>query len=239
MSTDPIRHRTLLRVVAGGAGVTLLAILLISSVPGLVGASAAATDRKGVETAGATELRASDIDASTFVQRLGDRVVVLMREDAAFSRPEHRERLRALLIESTDLGAVSRSALGRYWRLANDTQRVRYGALYPEYLLATYDGLLRQYSGGTFSVTRSQPLNDRETLVEGRIERPDGAPIVLAFRVRKADDGFKLLDVLVERVSLLVTQRSEFASVIRNEGMEGLLAHLEKAARQPMSGQRE
>ena len=157
MSTNSIRRRTFLCTVTGGAGVTLLAILLTLSVPGFVGVSAAATDRKGVETDGTTEVRASDIDASTFVQKLGDRIVTLMREEAAFSRPEHRERLRALLIESTDLGAVSRSALGRYWRLANDTQRVRYGALYPEYLLATYDGLLRQYSGGTFSVTRSQP----------------------------------------------------------------------------------
>jgi phospholipid transport system substrate-binding protein len=178
----------------------------------------------GVLLIGAPSVRAED--AGGYVQRLGEITVALLdREDLA--EPVRRAELRRMLVDNIDIAAVSRVVLGRHWRLATDEQKARYGTLYPDFIVTTYSGLFGQYSGEILTVTGSRSIADGDTLVEGDIERSSGPPAKVAFRVRPADGGFKVIDVVVEGISLLVTQRSDFAAVINREGMDGFLDRLE------------
>ena len=63
-----------------------------------------------------------------------------------------------------------------------------------------------------------------------RAKKNLGGSTVLAFRVRGSENGFKVLDVMVEGISMLVTQRSDFASVIRREGIDGFLDRMQEVA---------
>ncbi len=172
--------------------------------------------------------------ARQFVQRLSTEVIDVLAE-GQLSHGARQERIRQLLIANIDIKTVGRAALGRYWRKATDDQLARYRSIYPDYILASYGSLLRLYSSNTLKLTGSQPVNEREALVKGELERADSPPIRMVFRVRRSGDRFKLLDVHVEGISMLLKQRSEFASVIRHEGMDGFLERLEKLAHRPVS----
>ena len=219
------RHNTS-GLIARIGRVTTVAMAILLTGPAFAENSGAATLRQeaGVDCVTCTAVGRSREMA--FVQRFGDEVVGLMQR-GALSRSAGRERFRRLLVDNLDVDSVSRSALGRYWRRASDVQLARYQAVYVDYVLATYGGLFGHYSVQTLRVTGSRPVSDAQALVEASIESSGGPPITLAFHVRRTDDGFKLVDVLVEGISMLVTQRSDFASVIEHEGMEGFLAHLE------------
>lgn len=165
-----------------------------------------------------------------FVQELGDKVIDVMRKNG--SAPVRREEFRKLLVENFDLHKVSSAALGRYSHRVSDEQLERYRVIYVDYVLAIYGGLFAKYAGETLTVTDTTPVPDGDVLVNSRINQPNGPPTVLAFRVRRSDDGFKVLDVLVEGISMLVTQRSEFASVIGREGIDGFLDRMQEVAEQ-------
>ncbi len=68
-------------------------------------------------------------------------------------------------------------------------------------------------------------LDSLPDFCRGKVAQPR-----LVFRVRGSEDGFKVLDVMVEGISMLVTQRSDFASVIRREGIDGFLDRMQEVA---------
>ena len=72
----------------------------------------------------------------------------------------------------------------------------------------------------------AQQFADSDALVETEIKRPDGAPLKAAWRVRDINGHLKIIDVVVEGVSMALTQRQEFASVIQHSGLDGLISDL-------------
>ena len=98
--------------------------------------------------------------------------------------------------------------------------------LFREFVLDTYAERLDGYAGETFEVVKAQVLDERDTMVSTEIRGTDGPAIRVDYRVRAIGGVHKIVDVLVEGVSLIVTQRAEFASVINREGLDGLIARL-------------
>ncbi len=116
--------------------------------------------------------------------------------------------------------------IGRYWRAATPQQRQEYLSLFRVFVLDTYAQRLDGYSGETIDVIKSLPIDETDTMVSTEIVRRNGPPIRVDYRVRIRNDGHRIVDVIVEGISLVVTQRSEFASVINRKGLDGLLAVL-------------
>jgi phospholipid transport system substrate-binding protein len=183
-----------------------------------------------VSVSGGRSANSSD-DAGAFVQDLGDKVIGLIRQ-TELARSSRETKFRNLLVENIDLRSVSRAALGRYWRMATDVQIARYQTIYPDYVIAIYGGLFENYSDETLKVTGAQPVGGGDVLVDSEITRGKALPLNVIFRVRRRGDGFKVLDVMVEGISMLVTQRSEFASVIQSKGMDGFLQRMQEISEQ-------
>ena len=123
--------------------------------------------------------------------------------------------------------------LGRYWRSATPQQRDEYLDLFREFVVATYAARFDAYAGETFDIVQVEPLDDRDSIVNTNMHASDGTPFRVDYRVRKTDAGLKIIDVMVEGVSLLVTHRSEIASVVNREGMDGLLEILRDQTASP------
>jgi phospholipid transport system substrate-binding protein len=137
------------------------------------------------------------------------------------------DALVALLEEPIDLDLVGRLILGRHWRTASDEQRKQYLQLFREYALANLASKLHLYQGQSFEVTGAKVVSDQDALVTSRILSDGEPPLQVDWRLRERNDGdLVTIDLIVEGVSLIVTLRSEFGSVIERQGFEGLLAEL-------------
>lgn len=163
--------------------------------------------------------------ASRFIQWLADQAIAVLGSGNATLETREAE-FRRLLGQGFALPFISRFVLGRYWRTATPEQREDYQALFAEYILRTYSNRLGGYAGETFKVTGARPAGKQDILVTTRIERPSGPPIKADWRVRVFDNEYKIIDIMVEGVSMAVTQRSEFTNVVRSQGLEGLLQAL-------------
>jgi phospholipid transport system substrate-binding protein len=173
-------------------------------------------------------------DAQAFILGLADQAIAALTPPG-ISRVERETRARVLLNDNFAVPTIGQFVLGRYWRTATPEERKEYLDLFEELIVVTYVDRFSRYSGERLKVTRTVSDNDSgDTIVYSEISRPAGQPIEVGWRVRKYASSFKVVDVYVEGVSMGQTQRSEFSSVIRNNGgsLTALLDEMRRRVRQ-------
>ncbi|TDI60552.1 MAG: ABC transporter substrate-binding protein [Alphaproteobacteria bacterium] len=179
----------------------------------------------------APETRAAPADAGSFVSNLGKRAIrELTPKD--ISDAERVKRMRALLAEAFDVKAISKFVLGIYWRRTTEDQRAEFLKLYKTVVSHSYAGLFKKYTGETFEVIRQVSVAGGGSIVYGRIKRMNGPPVAIELQVVKKSGTYKAVDIKIEGVSMPLTHRKEYSSVIRrNRGnVAGLLSVLRKKA---------
>jgi phospholipid transport system substrate-binding protein len=178
-------------------------------------------------TGNASAASSAKIDPAGFVTTVGEQVVEVL--DAQGLEPDQRLRhFRDIFVHALDLDAVARRVLGRHWRTTTDAQRERYVTLFRQYVVSMYAVQLGGYAGATFTVLRQQNLRENESLVIARFTHESEPPLGMNVLVRQMNGHFKIIDVTIAGISLVVTKRSEFDAVIRREGMPGLLRRLDE-----------
>lgn len=167
--------------------------------------------------------------AMAFVKDLANKALTDLTSKK-ISDSERVTRLRKLLREHFDVPAVGKFVLGVYWRQTTPAQFKEFLKLYEIYVAYNYAGLFKKYNGETIDVLREQPEGDT-TVVYARINQESGPPVAMEVRVHKVGSDYKVLDVKIEGVSMPLTHRKQFASVINRsrKGVAGLIAALRRA----------
>jgi phospholipid transport system substrate-binding protein len=182
---------------------------------------------------GAGGVRADDaVAARAFIDELADKAIAALTVKD-ISQEERFRRFRVLLNEHFAVKTIGQWVLGRHWRRASTEERQEYLNLFEDLIVDTYADRFKRYSGDKLDITDAVPRGKKDTIVSTLISRPDGGPpINVDWRVRHVRDIMRIVDVIVEGVSMGQTQRSEFASVIRANGggVKGLLDQLRKRA---------
>ena len=161
-------------------------------------------------------------EASQYMRGLSKQVLAVL-VDRNSTLNEREANVRAILGKNFELNIIGRYVLGTAWRGATSDQKEQYQDLFKQWVLRTYARRLGGYTGQTFDILGAKPLGKKDALVSTRISRPSGPPIMAGWRVRKIGGEFKILDVMVQGVSMVVTQRSEFRAVVRRQGVDGLI----------------
>jgi len=178
--------------------------------------------------------QSADAGPSAFIQKLGTEAVnTFAKKD--MPRQQALGRFKELLHEGFDVPYIGRWVLGRYWNQATPQQQQEYQRLFEQMIVRTYADRFIDYAGVTFKITGTRAETDTDTMVTTQIIRPDGPPVAVDWRVRKRGQSYKIIDVVVEGVSMGVTQRQEFSSVIQSNGgrIEGLIQALRQKTAQP------
>jgi len=161
--------------------------------------------------------------ASAFMQSLGSKAITELT-DPAVPQSDRQARFRTLLDEHFDMPAIAKFTLGRYWRTATDEQRTEFRKLFEDFLVQSYSTRFSEYHGEGFVVAGSTTDDGGTIVVHSKIDMPSSEDIRVDWHLRATDGGFVIVDIVVEGVSMAVTQRSEFASVIQSRGgVAGLL----------------
>lgn len=145
----------------------------------------------------------------------GDAISVLSapgRSDAQIADKFHQ-----ILKQNFDIPGISRFVLGRFWRSATPEQLAEYETLFEDYVVGIYANRFKQYSGETVSVIGSRVDGDN-IIVSSTINLTGGAkPVLVEWKVSNDDAGKpRVEDVIIEQVSMSITQRSEFSTIIQN-----------------------
>ncbi|NWH08266.1 MAG: ABC transporter substrate-binding protein [Alphaproteobacteria bacterium] len=180
----------------------------------------------GFSSAHAETKKPEPEEAKSFVQQLADNAIAVLSSSASGS--ERDATFDRILTAGFDLDAIGRFALGRHWNRATPEQQAEYRTLFQRFVLRKYSTLLSTYSGQKFRVERVADLSAGDVLVLSVIEQSNAEPIKADWRVRRVGGELKIVDIRVEGISMVTAQRDEFAAVIKNSGIEGLLALLRK-----------
>jgi len=183
------------------------------------------------------QAQTSPQEAAKFVQALGSEAV-LLQAAVRSGEPEGRIAvLRDLVRRGFNLELTSQFVLGKYWHRASAQQRAEFQDLFTEYLLSSYARHIGSFHAETLDIVASHPVGAEDVLVETSVTGTDGATSPI-WRVRAQDGIYKIIDVSIDGVSLALTQRREFASVINRQGVDGLLSMLrQKLASQAKAAQ--
>jgi len=173
-------------------------------------------------------------DAKRFIGGLSDEAIGSLT-GTSVTQAERETRFRKLLKAHFDMPGISKFVLGRYWKLASGPQQSEFQKLFETLLVQSYAKTFAQYGGEKFQVTKSWADGDGSVVVNSHVDRPNGDIIHLDWRVADQTDAMRIIDLVVEGVSLRATHRSDFASAIQSNG--GTVAGLLDVLRQKVKSQ--
>jgi phospholipid transport system substrate-binding protein len=163
--------------------------------------------------------RAADADqARTVIDGMAQRAISVLKETGQGDKSTREAQFRDIFRDSFDVPKIAQFVLGIYWRRASEAQRAEYLKLFEAFIVKTYAERLSQYSGEKLQVDGAR-ANGEKVSVDSEIMRPQGQPIRIVWELEKDGVGkHKVTDVIIERVSMSQTQRSDFNSYISQNG---------------------
>lgn len=167
--------------------------------------------------------------AKSFIDKMGKDAISFL-EDESLTSAQKQAKFRVLLQKNFDMGTIGRFALGKNWRIATPAQQNEYLKLFENMIVRVYSSRFNDYNGQNFNVVSARDTGKQDFLVTSYIVPPSGSKVQVDWRVRDKNGSMKVIDVIIEGVSMSLTQRSDFSSVIQRGGgnIQVLIDHLKK-----------
>jgi len=164
------------------------------------------------------------------VRKITDDVLQTVRSDKDLQAGD-REKALALaeqkVLPHIDFREAARLAVGRSWNSATPQQQERLVSEFRAMLVRIYSNAIDTYRGQTLRVlpVKMSPA-DTDVTVRNQYLSPGRPPVGVEYSMRKTPEGWKIYDIVVENVSLVLTYRSEFDQVMRQSGVDGLIRRM-------------
>lgn len=164
---------------------------------------------------------ATEADARALVQSLEGEAVGMASKN--LSQADREKRFRQLLANHFDVPTICQFILSRHWRTATPDQRQQFQQAFEDMTVLTWVRRFDDYGGQKLNVTKISPEPDG-FITETSISRTGAPPMPVFWRMAERDGHLRVTDIIVEGVSMAITQRQEYGAVIqRNGGIDGLL----------------
>ncbi|MGK2940612.1 MAG: MlaC/ttg2D family ABC transporter substrate-binding protein [Immundisolibacter sp.] len=182
----------------------------------------------------ATPAQPAQADPASVIRETAERVLNDLRAEPARYQDDHAlfSLVREVVFPRLDRERTAQWVLGANWRTATPAQREQFVGEFSDLLLRTYGTALRQYDSEVLKFLPVQaPAGADRVTVRTEIIRPDGPKVSVDYLLTNRSGEWKVYDVIIENVSLVVTYRSEYSAIIKRDGMDGLLKQLAKRNR--------
>ena len=176
------------------------------------------------------EGRAENADAANAVRGFYDVLLSTMRDGAQLGQRGRYAKLEPVILKVFDVPYMSRMAVGPSWAATPQLKQHQVAEAFGRYITATWADRFDSYSGEKLEVTGVQPYT-AGALVHTRIVKPNGEPVAIDYLMRRNGEAWQFADVyLTGTISELATRRAEFSSVLRSQGIDALIAVLNRRA---------
>lgn len=162
-----------------------------------------------------------------FVSDLGNKIITLIRSTENIS--EKKEHFRGLLLANFDMKSIGKFVLSRFWKQANDKQKEEFVKLFEQNMVDTYTSQFNQYKDEIMTVHGSRKDDsDGAIWVNAKVQGSARDPVTIRWKLYDVNGQYKVYDIHVNEVSMCITHRSEYASIIGKNGgkIDGLLTAL-------------
>ena len=162
------------------------------------------------------------------VNAFHETLIRTMKDGRTLSESGRYARIEPVVHRLFDLPLMSRLAIGASWTTLSQAQQQLAIAAFGAYIKATYTDRFDSYSGQRLEIVGQQPSRPG-IIVKTRIVKSNGEPISVDYAMRQNDGAWQISDVYLDgTISQLATQRSEFGTILRREGFDGLIATLQR-----------
>jgi phospholipid transport system substrate-binding protein len=152
------------------------------------------------------------------------RAAVDILGDKSLSSDEKRHRLEDLAYANVDFETMSRLVLARHWSQLSPAQQTEFVKLFREHLALTYGRNIESYNNENVQVVSDHDEGRGDWTVKTKILRGGGsADVLVDYRLRQENDAWRIIDIVIERVSLVANFRSQFQEIVSSGGPAKLL----------------
>jgi phospholipid transport system substrate-binding protein len=164
------------------------------------------------------------------VQGLYDVLLGTMKHGRILGQSGRFTQLEPVIRRTFDIPSMTRLSVGASWASLSEAQRQQVTESFGRYISAIYADRFDSYAGQKLQVTGEQP-NPAGVMVRSQIVKANGEPVNVDYMMRRNGDGWLISDIYLDSaISAVATRRSEFAAILRTEGVDGLIAALNRKA---------
>src|SRR5271166_1419866 len=139
-------------------------------------------------------------------------------------------QLAPVICRSFDIASMARLSVGPSWAGLSEAQRQQMTESFGRYISAIYADRFDSYAGQKLEVTGEQPAPSG-VMVRSQIIKANGEPVKVDYMMRRSGDSWLISDIYLDgAISEVATRRSEFAAILKNDGIDGLIAALNRKA---------
>jgi phospholipid transport system substrate-binding protein len=175
-------------------------------------------------------VQAAPASSGDTVQVLYDALLSTMKNGRTLGQSGRFTQLEPVIRRSFDIASMARLAVGPLWASLTEPQRQQATESFGRYISAIYADRFDSYDGQKLEVTGEQPAPSG-VMVHSQIIKANGEPVEIDYMMRRSGDGWLIADIYLDgAISEVATRRSEFAAILRSEGIDGLIAALNRKA---------
>ena len=164
------------------------------------------------------------------VQGLYDALLGTMKNGRVLGQSGRFTQLEPVIRRTFDIPWMTRLSVGASWASLSEAQRQQVTESFGRYISAIYADRFDSYAGQKLQVTGEQP-NPAGVMVRSQIVKANGEPVNVDYLMRRNGDGWLISDIYLDSaISEVATRRSEFAAILRADGVDGLIAALNRKA---------
>ena len=173
--------------------------------------------------------RANEVKlAEAFIENLGSNIIQVVNEKITVS--EKQRKLLELFQNNANTMTIARAALGSKWRTLSAVTRLDFANAFTDYLVKKYGKQFDEFRGASLVLERSVDAGKRGVLVNTRLIMPGTSPVSIKWQVWQKTDSFKLIDIIIEDISMLTMEREEIKNrlTVQKGSIQSLIKDLQK-----------
>jgi phospholipid transport system substrate-binding protein len=164
------------------------------------------------------------------VKGLYDVLLNTMKNGRILGQSGRFAQLDPVIRRSFDVASMARLSIGSSWAGLSENQRQQITDSFGRYMSAIYADRFDSYAGQKLEVTGEQPASSG-VMVRSQIIKASGEPVKVDYMMRRNGEGWLISDIYLDgAISEVATRRSEFSTILKNEGIDGLIAALNRKA---------
>jgi phospholipid transport system substrate-binding protein len=189
-------------------------------------------------SAGAQLLQPPPVRPDSLMSAVTSEVIIILKQDLAAGRPTDVSLLlEGKILPLFDFQRMTSMAVARNWRLASPEQQAELVTQFKALLVRTYTIALAEYRDQEIEY---RPLraaaSDTEVMVKSFLRRPGAEPLTIDYDMENSVAGWKVFDIKIAGISLVLNYRETFAATVRSGGIDGLIKSLSEKNRQNAAG---